>query len=125
MNLKTWLLIVLASAVLLCACGGHPARVDLGVDLYMHPDSASPQDVILQAAISKNLRDNEVTRRELIHVRVFELTAYLTGAVKQASSKQEAERIAAATKVTLSGGAGEPVVLQAKVENRIEVETKN
>jgi len=125
MNLKTWLLIALASAVLLCACGGRAARVDLGVDLYMHPDSASPKDVILQAAISENLRDSETMRRALVHVRVFELTAYLTGAVKEASAKQEAERIAAATKVTLAGGAGEPVVLQAKVENRIEVETKN
>ena len=125
MNKKTWLFTLLASSVLLGACGGRPARVDLGVDLYMHPDSASPRDVILQAAISENLRESEATRNELIHVRVFELTAYLSGAVKDPSAKQEAARIATATKVTLEDGAGKQVVLQAKVEDRVEVETKN
>ena len=123
---KNWLLIVLVSTALLAACGGRPATVNLGVDLYIHPDSASPNDVILQAAIGENLR--EAIDDALIHVRVFERTAYLSGAVKSDEARQEAQRIAEATRVTLTDGAGnpKPAPLRAeRVDNRVRVESKN
>ena len=126
MNPKNWLLIVLVSTALLAACGGRPATVNLGVDLYMHPDSASPNDVILQAAIGENLR--EAIPDELIHVRVFDQTAYLSGVVKDSGAGQKAQSIAQATTVTLTDGDGNPKPnpLKAKtVANRVRVDEKN
>ena len=114
-------LIALLSAVLLTVCAGRPAKVDLGVDLYLHPDSASPDDVMLQAAIHKRVSQHESLRRDLIHVRVFELNVFLTGTVKDPCARNTAEQIARTTEVTLGGDSGDVTTVRAKrVENHIE-----
>ena len=120
-NTKPLLLILLA-LLGFAACGGRPARVDLGVDVYLHPDSAEPRDLILQAAIRERLDQIAAKRRDQVYVRVFNLTAFLSGAVKDPCSKDEAHRAAEATRVTVEDGGGTGQAIQAKhVENQVEV----
>lgn len=122
--IKTIKPLLLALSALLCfaACGGRPARVDLGVDVYLHPDSAEPRDLMLQAAIRERLDQIAEKRRDQVYVRVFELTAFLSGSVKDPCSKTEAYQAATATKVTVDGGGGTGQEIQAKrVEDHIEV----
>ncbi len=118
----TCLALVLLPILLLAGCK-RPAKIDLGVDVYLHPDSAQPRDVILQAAIGKRLREAAATKQELIHVRAFKLTVFLTGTVKDPCAKVEAKRIAETTSVTISHGAGGEVTVQAKrpVQDHLEV----
>jgi hypothetical protein len=122
MNSTKPLLLVLLALSGFAACGGHPARVDLGVDVYLHPDSAQPRDLILQSAIRERLDQIAAKRRDQVYVRVFNLTAFLSGAVKDPCSKDEAQRAAEATKVTVEDSAGTGQAIQAKhVENQVEV----
>ena len=89
--------------------------VGLDVDLYLHPTSADPVDILLQTAITKRLNDSSTTRFSLIHVRVDDRTVILTGtAVEQVRS--EAERIAQQTELTLNGESIRP---KQPVSNRI------
>jgi hypothetical protein len=121
---KTRPLLLTLSALLCLAasCGGRPARVDLGVDVYLHPDSAEPRDLMLQAAIRERLDQIAAKRRDQVYVRVFDLTAFLSGSVKDPCSKTEANQAATATKVTVDGGGGTGQEIQAKrVEDHIEV----
>jgi hypothetical protein len=122
MNKMKALLLMLPAVLCLAACGGRPARVDLGVDVYLHPDSAEPRDLMLQAAVREQLDLITAKRRDQVYVRVFELTAFLSGAVKDPCSKDEAQHAAEATKVTVDDGGGTGQAIQAKrVENQIEV----
>jgi len=89
--------------------------VGLDVDLYLHPTSADPVDILLQTAITKRLNDSSATRFSLIHVRVDDRTVILTGtAVEEVRS--EAERIAQQTELTLNGESIRP---KQPVSNRI------
>jgi len=94
--------------------------VGLDVDLYLHPTSADPMDVLLQTAITKRLNDSSVTKLSLIHVRVDEKTVILTGSAKEAV-RSEAERIAAQTELTLNGESIRP---KSPISNRIVVAKK-
>ena len=86
------ILLVMSSILLLAgACGGRPARFELGVDVYLHPDSAKPKDLILQAAIREQLDGIATRRRDQVHVRVFEKIAFLSGTVKDPCSKDEVQ----------------------------------
>ena len=126
MNKTKPLLLTLSALLCLAACGGRPARVALGVDVYLHPDSAEPRDLILQAAIRERLDQIAAKRRDQVYVRVFNLTAFLSGAVKDPCSKDEAQRAAEATKVTVEDGGGTGQAIQAKrVENQVEVTSSN
>ena len=108
----TILLIMMA----LAGCGGsRAATLGLDVDLYLHPSSADPVDIILQTAIAKRLNDNAVTQLSLIHVRVENMTVILTGTA-EAEIRVEAERIARQTELTLNGEAIRP---RDPVTNRI------
>jgi len=97
--------IVAASMILLIviALGGCSKRntVGLDVDLYVHPTSADPLDIILQTAITKRLNDSAITKLSLIHVRVQDGVVILTGTATE-KAKNEAKRIAEKTKLTLS-----------------------
>ncbi len=122
MNKIKLLLLILSALLCVAACGGKPARVDLGVDVYLHPDSAEPQDLILQAAIRERLDQIAAKRRDQVHIRVFHLTAFLSGAVKDPCSKDEAHHAAETTSVTVEGGGAAGRAIQAKrVENQVEV----
>jgi len=87
----------------------------LDVDLYLHPTSADPVDILLQTAISKRLNDSSVTRLSLIHVRVDDKTVILTGTAKE-EIRNEAERIALQTELTLNGESIRP---KQPISNRI------
>ena len=87
----------------------------LDVDLYLHPTSADPADILLQTAITKRLNDSSVTRLSLIHVRVDDRTVILTGTAKE-EVRSEAERIAQQTELTLNG---ESISPKQPISNRI------
>ena len=90
-----------------CATKNNNPTLGLDVDIYLHPTSADPTDIILQTAITKRLNDSAVTRNSLIHVRVENKTVYLTGTAKD-NVRSEAERIAIETELTLNGEAIRP-----------------
>jgi hypothetical protein len=89
--------------------------VGLDVDLYLHPTSADPVDILLQTAITKRLSDSSATRFSLIHVRVDDRTVILTGTAEE-QVRSEAERIAQQTELTLNGEAIRP---KQPISNRI------
>ena len=91
--------------------------VGLDVNLYLHPTSADPIDVLLQTAITKRLNDSSVTKLSLIHVRVDDKTVILTGSAREAV-RSEAERIATQTELTLNGESIRP---KSPISNRIVV----
>jgi osmotically-inducible protein OsmY len=100
------------------ACGNNPARVELGVDVYLHPDSASPNDVLLQTAIARSISANTELSEEAIHVRSFETVVFLSGSVREACASDDAGALAQATTVSVDGG---PPVRARRVENAIVV----
>ena len=105
-------LIMMTSA----GCGGSKtATLGLDVDLYIHPASADPVDIILQTAIAKRLSDSAATELSLIHVRVEDQTVILTGTAED-DIRAEAERIARQTELTLNGEAIRP---RDPISNRI------
>jgi hypothetical protein len=89
--------------------------VGLDVDLYLHPTSADPVDILLQTAISKRLSDSSVTHLSLIHVRVDDRAVILTGTATE-QVRSEAERIAQQTELTLNGESIRP---KPPISNRI------
>lgn len=100
----------------LAACAKDAkTTVGLNVDLYLHPTSADPADILLQTAITKRLSDSSVTRLSLIHVRVDDRTVILTGTAKE-EVRSEAERIAQQTELTLNGESIRP---KQPISNRI------
>jgi len=107
---------ILLITMALAGCAkSNKATLGLDVDLYLHPTSADPVDIILQTAISKRLDDSAVTRLSLIHVRVEARTVMLTGTAN-ADVRSAAESIALKTEVTLNGESIRP---KEPVNNRI------
>ena len=119
LNKSTRTLILVLGLLVLAACGGSPARVELDVDLYLHPDSSSPDDVLLQAAIFKRIAESAQLQEEAIHVRAFEAVVFLSGSVRDACSSSSAAEIASTTSVTV--GDNPSPVRASRVENHIEV----
>ena len=93
----------------------NKATLDLDVDLYVHPTSADPMDIILQTAISKRLNDSSTTKLSSVHVRVEDKVVILTGTAT-AEARKEAERIAEETELMLNGEAIRP---KMPISNRI------
>jgi hypothetical protein len=100
------------------ACGERPARIELGVDVYLHPDSASPDDVLLQTAIARRISEETRLAEEAIHVRSFETIVFLSGSVRDACASGAAGALAQATTVSVDGG---PPLRASRVENAISV----
>lgn len=90
------LAVCLAVSMGACTKQGKLAPVDLNVDLYLHPESGSSEDVLLQTAIRRNLAKAELYG---VYVRVLDLHAVLTGTVDKAATKQRALEIARETEV--------------------------
>jgi hypothetical protein len=93
----------------------NKTTLGLDVDLYVHPTSSDPLDIILQTAISKRLNDSRLTKLSLVHVRVEDKVVILTGAAT-AEARKEAERIAEQTELTLNG---ETIRPKMPITNRI------
>jgi hypothetical protein len=87
----------------------------LDVNVYLHPSSADPGDILLQTAITKRLTSSSITRESLIHVRVEDRVVILTGTAK-ADAKAAAFDLARTTKLTLN----DEDIVPKDVNNRIE-----
>ncbi len=99
---------ILIMALALTSCSkSRKTTLGLDVNLYVHPTSADPVDVILQTAITKRLNESSVTKLSLIHVRVEEGNVTLTGTANE-EIRDEAERIARQTELTLNGASIRP-----------------
>ena len=113
------LLGLLATMSIGCSRRQRPLAA-LDVDLYLHPEAASADDLILQTAIQNRLVSNEFTRSAVIHVRVIDRTVFLSGNVDSAKVKDEAARVAESTEITLNGESIKPAI---PVRNSISSET--
>jgi hypothetical protein len=103
-------------AIALAGCSeSRKTTLGLDVNLYLHPTSADPLDIILQTAITKRLHESSITKLSLIHVRVEDRTVTLTGTAKE-NVRTEAERIAQQTELTLNGEAIRP---KGTITNRV------
>ena len=122
--MRTWKpnVVTVVLALALAACGSKPANLNLGVDLYLHPDSAAPADVMLQAAIQERINQHESLRRDVIHVRVYQLNVFLSGTVKDpCASGRIAHQIADSTTVEVnSGSGGATTITRKRIENHIQ-----
>jgi osmotically-inducible protein OsmY len=101
-------------AALLTGCSQRPARVDLGVDLYLHPQSGSAEDLILQAAIRKKIAETLPKNAGVVYVRVESGIVFLTGAVKSEAAKAQAREAAEKVDVRLDGAPLKPKDVHAE-----------
>jgi hypothetical protein len=104
-------------AILLSSCQRNQNLGTVGVDLYIHPESAVPEDVLLQTAIRTRL-EKEQSTAGLVHVRVARLEVVLTGNVAKKEISAKAEEIARGTKVAVNN---DPVIVPGTVTNMIKV----
>jgi osmotically-inducible protein OsmY len=102
-------------ATVMSGCGSRKQTIGLDVDLYLHATSADPVDILLQTAITKRLNDSTAMRLSLIHVRVEDRAVTLTGTARP-EVRDEAERIADQTELTLNGESIRP---KSPITNRI------
>ena len=85
----------------LVSCSQRPPRVDLAVDLYLHPEAAGSDDAILQAAIRKRIVEELKPNGGLVHVRVIDKTVFLSGSVRTEADRQKAKSIAEDIKILI------------------------
>jgi hypothetical protein len=107
------LLVVLACV----GCRKNPQLGTLSIDLYLHPEAGTPEDLLLESAVRKNLNDNETTRQG-VYARVLDLRVVLTGKVRSAAQSQEAEKLANDTTVVVN----EKTLVPKGVTNLVKVE---
>jgi hypothetical protein len=103
--MKKWVRVCAIAVITVALAGCSDSRkttLGLDVNLYLHPTSSDPMDIILQTAITKRLNESSVTKLSLIHVRVEDRAVTLTGTAKD-EIRDEAERIARQTELTLNG----------------------
>ncbi len=113
---------VLCASAILAACQKNPplpppALGTLAVDLYIHPESAGAEDVLLQTAIRRRLSADPATAAH-VQVRVVSLEVVLTGNVPRKDVSERAEQIARTTKVTVDG---DPPIVAGPIKNLIKV----
>jgi hypothetical protein len=101
----------------LTGCQKNPKLGTVAVDLYIHPESASSEDLMLQTAIRGKL-EADATIAGHVQVRVVDLQAVLTGSVAKKDASDKAERIARSTRVTVDND--KPIVA-GKVTNLVKV----
>jgi hypothetical protein len=108
---------MLLLALALPACRKNPQLGTVAVDLYLHPESSSYEDVMLQTAIRHKL-ESEVLTAGHVQARVAGLLVVLTGEVSGKEAADRAEQIARNTKVFVDNDA--PIVAES-VKNMIKV----
>ncbi len=101
-------------AALLTGCSHRPARVDLGVDLYLHSQSGSAEDLILQAAIRKEIAGTLPKNSGVVYVRVESGIVFLTGSVKSEAVRAQAKDAAEKVDVRLDGAPLKPKDVHAE-----------
>jgi osmotically-inducible protein OsmY len=105
--MKRWLAAV-AAAAMLAGCSERANRVDLGVDVYLHPQSGTADDLILQAAIRKKLAEDLPANSGNVYVRVVERNVFLSGTVKSQDVKALAVKAAETVDVRIDGNPIKP-----------------
>lgn len=111
------LLVVMLLAVALSACQKNPKLGTVAVDVYIHPESSSSDDVMLQTAIRGKLDADNLTAG-FVQVRVAGALAVLTGNVSKKEASDRAEQIARNTRVTVDND--KPLAV-GSVQNLIKV----
>ena len=111
------LLVLLFLTVALPACKKNPQLGTVAVDVYIHPESSSSDDVMLQTAIRTKLDADTMTAGK-VQIRVAGLLVVLTGDVSKKEASDRAEQIAHNTKVTVDDN--KPIVAE-NVKNMIKV----
>ena len=101
------------------ACRKNPPRLGLDVDLYLHAESASLNDTILEAAIRKRLHENQATQPAAIRVQVIQRVVFLSGNVETQHVKDAAAEVAQSTEVIVNG---EAIKTPEPVHNRLTVQ---
>jgi len=99
------------------ACRKDPQLGTVALDVYIHPESSSSDDVILQTAIRNKLEADTVTAGH-VQLRVVGLLVVLTGDVSKKEASDRAEQIARNTKVTIDND--KPLIAE-NVKNLIKV----
>jgi len=94
---------VAAGLMLLSGCRKNQNLGRVDVDLYIHPESASSDDILLQTAIRRGLDADSLTKQH-VHVRVVGMQVVLTGNVAQEAASRKAVEIALATQVQINQG---------------------
>jgi hypothetical protein len=110
-------LVVLVLVVVTEGCARKNV-VAFDVDLYLHPEAGNSQDLLLQTAIQDQLDRSDVTRNSLIHVRVVDKLVLLDGFVESVKEKNEAEKLARDTTVSVNGAA----IKVTEVKSHVEVQ---
>jgi osmotically-inducible protein OsmY len=114
--------ILFLSIVLISGCGADKkTTLGLDVDVYLHPSSSDPADILLQAGIDKRLGEDETTKNGIIHVRVVGGVVTLSGTAKSNAVKDKAQQIARETDVKLDGSSIWPAAAR-KINNQIEIQ---
>jgi hypothetical protein len=113
---RNLLLIVILLAGL-SACQKNPKLGTVALDVYIHPESSSSDDVMLQTAIRGKL-DADTLTSGVVQIRVVGLVAVLTGNVGKQAASDKAAQIAGSTKVTIDN---DPALAAKSVQNMIKV----
>jgi hypothetical protein len=108
---------VIASVAALPACKKNPKLGTVAVDVYIHPESSSSDDVMLQTAIRTKLDADALTAGK-VQVRVAGLLVVLTGDVSKKEASDKAEQIARNTRVTVDNN---PPIVAETVKNLTKV----
>ncbi|MFY9728806.1 MAG: BON domain-containing protein [Bryobacteraceae bacterium] len=111
------LIVMMLLAIALPACKKNPKLGTVAVDVYIHPESSSSDDVMLQTAIRTKLDADTLTAGK-VQIRVAGLLAVLTGDVSKREASERAEEIARNTKVTVDNN---PPIVAENVKNLIKV----
>jgi hypothetical protein len=93
---------------MLVGCGNKLPRADFGVDIYLHPEAASVDDLLLQAAIQKKIAESLTGRAGLIHVRAIDKVIFLSGSVPFDDDLKKAIEAARNIDLKLDGKAIQP-----------------
>jgi len=113
--------LAILAGVMCLGCGRNQELGKLAVDIYLHPEGGTSDDILLQEAVRKNLGENKLTEAG-VYARVLDRIVVLNGQVQTEEAKQAAERIARATQVTVNvEGAAARTVKADDVRNRLEV----
>jgi osmotically-inducible protein OsmY len=100
--------LVLALGLLLAGCSQQDRRVDLNVDLFLHPQAASADDLLLLAAVRKRLIESRPSDAGLLHVRVAQGVVFLSGTASTEQARAEIEKTALSTEVAVNGSSLRP-----------------
>jgi hypothetical protein len=108
--------IMLLSA-LFTSCQRNQKLGTVAVDLYIHPESASSEDLMLQAAIRRKLAADPLTAAH-VQARVSGLEVVLTGNVAKKEAADRAEQLVRATRVVIDN---DPPIVGGGIKNLIKV----